>query len=258
VVVVVGPDADIAGEIFWIRRLSANATPAARLIRADVSGSLAPFSYIIFAHTGGIPLAAIEDPTLIKVAARAVGRTMRRIHQIPAPAFGRPSPADRWPLHGWQEVLRVWLEQSSALQYAADWLGPPLLADVLAQTLEHADIVCVEPRMIHGAIGPQRVLVSTGESIQLEVISRPGALIAGDPLLDVAQALLPTQTPAFRQGFLEGYAAAGPLDPAQRQKLRRLGIVALLEAAARSQDPELLARLPVLVSAEMAHLAQSA
>ncbi len=256
VVIVVGPDADIAGEIFWIRRLTANTMPVARLIRADVSGSLAPFSYIILAHIGGVPLAAIEDPTLIKVAARATGRAMRRIHQIPAPAFGRPSPAERWPLVGWQEILRVWLAQRMTLQYAADWLGPQVLAEVLVHTLEHADLACVEPRMLHGAIGPQRVLVSTGESIQLEIVTRPGTLIAGDPLLDVAQALLPIQPPAFRQGFLEGYASAGPLDPVQRQKLRRLGILALLEAAAHSQDPELLARLPTLVSAELALLTQ--
>ena len=251
VVVAIGPDADIAGEIAWLRALATRSLPAARIIHADLSGTLAPFSYVILAFAGGIPLASVEDPTLVKVAARAAGRALRRVHQIPAPAFGRPSPADRWPLHGWRETLRGWLEESAALQFAADILGPQLLAEVFNATLDHADIACNAPRMIHGALSPQRVLVTTGESIQLEQLFRPGTIIAGDPLLDVAQALLPTQPPSFRQGFLEGYAAVGPLDPSQRQKLRRLGILARIEAAARSSDVALRERLPMQITVEL-------
>ena len=106
--------------------------------------------------------------------------------------------------------------------------------------------------MIHGAVGPGRAVVTLGESVQLEALARPGELVGGDPLLDLAQGLLPSRPPAFRQGLLEGYAAAGPLDPGQRTRLRRLGLIALIADAATcpGSDPA----LPDRVAAELAAL----
>jgi Ser/Thr protein kinase RdoA (MazF antagonist) len=254
VIVVIGSDADIAGELYWLRMLATRNLPASRLIHADLTGTIAPFSYLIVAYIGGEPLHFIADPALIKIAARATGRVARRMHQIPAPAFGRPSPADRWPQAPWPSILHTWLEQDALLERAADWLAPDLIAAWMAATVDHPDLVETEPRIIHGALGPAAALVSTGESIQLELLIRPGTLISGDPLLDVAQALSPLHPPAFRQGFLEGYAAVGPLDPTQRLKLRRFGMLCLVRDTLIRQDASELAQLSDIVAAELRHL----
>jgi aminoglycoside phosphotransferase (APT) family kinase protein len=254
IVVAIGPDADIAGEAYWLRMLATRNLAAPRLIRADLSGVVVPFSYLVLAFVGGVALNTLAEPALIKIAARAAGRMVRRMHQIPAAAFGRPSPADRWPLDQWPQTVRAWLDTSGTLQVAADLIGADLLAALFAATLEHADFTCTEPRILHSAIAPARIIVTSGESIQLEVLTRPGPIIAGDPLLDVAQALLPIHPAAFRQGFLEGYAAAGPLDAQQRMRLRRLALLALLHHTIQRQDAQLLVELPGVISIELAIL----
>ncbi len=71
--------------------------------------------------------------------------------------------------------------------------------------------------MIHGAVEPSRALVTVGESVQLEALTRPGEIVGGDPLFDLAHATLPRHPAAFQQGLLEGYSAAGPLAPEQEE-----------------------------------------
>ena len=140
---------------------------------------------------------------------------------------------------------------TEALTLATHTFDSETYAALLAATLEHPDLACETPCLLHGAIGPARILVTSGESIQLEALTCPGPIVAGDPLLDVATALLPSQPAAFRQGFLEGYAAVGPLDQSQRLRLRRLGVLAMLANAATQPDPAILANLPALVRSEL-------
>jgi Phosphotransferase enzyme family len=237
VVLVVGADADMAGELFWLRSLAARNLPVPRLIAHDLSGADVPFCYIIQGYVSGALIGAQEDDALARVAARAVGRIVRRMHQAPAPGFGRPSTTGRWLTLGWPSVLRIWLDQAGILGACADLLGPALLGELLAETVDHPELACDEPRMLHSALGPCCARITPGEHIQLEALVRHGPLVAGDPLLDVAMALLPTQQAPFRQGFLDGYAAVGPLDPAERLRLRRYGLLALMSAL--QQAPEL-------------------
>jgi hypothetical protein len=251
VVLVVAPDADIAGEVFWLRAMATRSLPAHRLVTHDVSGLRVPFSYAILNFLGGAALGEQHDEALIRVAARAVGRAARRAHQISAPGFGRPTAAGRWPTLDWPGTLRAWLEGRGALALAADLLDNDTVEALVAATLEHPDLQCEQPRLLHGALSPARARVTAGESIQLEALTRPGPIVAGDPLLDVALALLPGHPAAFRQGFLEGYAAAGPLEHDQRIRLRRLGLLALLADAAEHPSAERLGRLPALVQAEL-------
>lgn len=251
IVIVIGPDSDLAGEIFWLRTMATRNLAAHRLIAHDQTGTYVPFSYAIVSFLGGGPLANTSDPSLMRVAARAVGRTVRRAHQSPTPGFGRPTPSGRWLNASWTEVLRAWLDNTGALTLATQLLDSETHAELMAATLDHPQLACEAPVLLHGAVGPNRALVTAGESIQLEALTRPGPLIAGDPLLDVATALLPSQPASFRQGFLEGYAAVGPLDHSQRVRLRRLGMLVMLADAATTMEPATLAMLPALLNSEL-------
>ncbi|MDZ4718409.1 MAG: phosphotransferase [Roseiflexaceae bacterium] len=251
IVIAIGPDADLAGEIFWLRTMATRNLAAHRLISHDQSGARVPFSYAILSFLGGAALVNTADSALVRVAARATGRTLRRAHQVIAPGFGRPTPSGRWLSNSWPMVLRAWLDSTEALTLATHTFDSETYAALLAATLEHPDLACETPCLLHGAIGPARILVTSGESIQLEALTCPGPIVAGDPLLDVATALLPSQPAAFRQGFLEGYAAVGPLDQSQRLRLRRLGVLAMLANAATQPDPAILANLPALVRSEL-------
>lgn len=254
IVLVTAPDSDMAAEVFWLRALQEKHLPVTRLISHDLSCTTVPFSYALTAFVGGVLLSTIDDEPRMRVAARQLGRTLRRSHQIAAPGFGRPTQTGRWPRQDWRTALEGWLARAGVLEQAQEILGESMLAAVRAATLEHPALECGDARVIHGAVAPSRAIVTTGDAIQLEALVRPGQIVGGDPLFDLAHALLPHHPAAFRQGLTEGYAAVGPLDPAQRQRLRRIGLLVLLADTLQRDDSGLLARLPALISTELAAL----
>jgi hypothetical protein len=99
------------------------------------------------------------------------------------------------------------------------------------------------------------VIVTVGETMQLEALTRPGELVGGDPLFDLAHGLLPRHPATFRQGLLEGYSASGPLDAEQEGRLRRLGLLLLAADTLENGDAAALARLPNEIVAELRELA---
>jgi Ser/Thr protein kinase RdoA (MazF antagonist) len=254
VVLVIAPDVDAAGELFWLRALAGRRAPVPPMIAHDLSATQVPFGYLVLGYATGTPLAEVADDARMRVAARQIGRAVRRMHQAPAPGFGRPAPSGRWPSASWEATLQAWLARTGALEAAHSYLGDELYAAFEQATVGHPDLACEEARVLHGAVGPSCALVTASESIQLEALVRPGAIVAGDPLFDLAHALLPHQPQAFRGGFLEGYAALGPLDPRQRLRLRRLGLLALLAHAAQHPAHQ-SERIPALVAAELELLA---
>lgn len=239
IVLVLATQGDLAAEVCFLRSMALKNLPAPRLIAYDLSAGRLPCTYALLSHVAGVPLDRVDDQTLQRVAGRGVGRTLRRLHQCEAPGFGRPDPGGRWPQQSWHEALLDWLGRRMALSRAEGLLGPDLAGQLRAATLDHADLAWTRPCALHGAAAPPCVLVTVGESVQLEALRRPGDMVAGDPLFDVAQALLPHHPPGFRQGLLEGYSGSGPLDLCQERRLRRLEL--LLWAAAELERPDVAA-----------------
>jgi hypothetical protein len=101
-----------------------------------------------------------------------------------------------------------------------------------------------QPCVIHGAVEPARAIVTIGDTVQLEALTRPGELVGGDPMFDLAHGLLPRHPAAFRQGLLEGYGAAGPLDAQQEGRMRRLSLLLLAADTLQHGDRAALERLP--------------
>ena len=77
------------------------------------------------------------------------------------------------------------------LARAAEALGAEQLEALRAATLDHPALECERSYVIHGAVEPARVLVTIGETTQVEALTRPGEIVGGDPLFDLAHALLP-------------------------------------------------------------------
>jgi hypothetical protein len=127
---------------------------------------------------------------------------------------------------------------------AAEVLGADALAALWAATLDYPSLAVERPCLIHGAVEPARALVTVGDSAQLEALTRPGALIGGDPLFDLAHGTLARHPAAFRQGLLEGYCTAGPLAPEQEQRLARLRLLLHVADTLWRAEAEEIARLP--------------
>lgn len=225
IVLVLATQGDLAAEVFFLRSMALKNLPAPRLIGYDLCPGRLPCTYALLSHVSGGPLDAVADQTLQRVAGRGIGRSLRRLHQCEAPSFGRPGPGGRWAPLGWHEALLDWLGRRMVLTRAEGLLGPELAGSLRAATLDHPDLVWTQPRALHGAVRPACALVTVGESIQLEALHRPGDLVAGDPLFDLAHALLPQHPPGFRQGLVEGYCGSGPLDLGQERRLRRLELL---------------------------------
>jgi len=243
VVLVIAPDGDLAAEVFFLRMLAGKFLPVPRLIAHDLTCTLAPFTYAIESFAGGAPLDLLDDGPLVRVAARQIGRTLRRAHQIAAPGFGRPTTSGRWPARGWSEALAAWLAQGEMPARAVEVLGASTMTTLRAATLEHPSLIVERPCLIHGAVEPARAMVTVGDSAQLEALTRPGALVGGDPLFDLAYGTLPRHPATFRQGLLEGYCAAGTLAPEQEQRLRRLRLLVHVVDTLWRAEGQAMARL---------------
>jgi aminoglycoside phosphotransferase (APT) family kinase protein len=222
----IAPEIDLAREVSFCKAMAAERLPAPRLIQHDLSRTLIPAGYVVETYFGGTNAAAVEDAALLRALARQAGRALRRLHRVPAQGFGQPTATGRWSARSWQGALTLLHAASGAAVYGALLFSAEQWAAVRAATLEHADLMLEQPRMLHGALRPEHVLCTIGEHVQLEALVDPGALVGGDPLYDLACGLLPTLPPAFRSGLLEGYTAVGPLGAADQRRLLRLQLLA--------------------------------
>jgi hypothetical protein len=254
IVLAIAPEGDLAAEVFFLRMLAGKFLPVPRLIAHDLSCTLVPFTYAIESYSGGASLDRLDDGPLVRVAARQVGRTLRRAHQLAAPGFGRPTTTGRWSTRGWGAALAAWLAQRETPARAAEVLGADGLAALRAATLDHPSLALERPCVIHGAVEPARALVTVGDSAQLEALARPGAIVGGDPLFDLAHGTLPRHPAAFRQGLLEGYSAAGALAPEQEQRLRRLRLLLHVADTLWRGEADAVGRLPDEVAAQFSVL----
>jgi hypothetical protein len=255
VVLVIAAEGDLAAEVFWLRALAASNLPIPRLIAHDLSCGVVPFTYAVESYVGGAPLDRLADEPRSRLVARQAGRTLRRAHQISAPGFGRPTVTGRWPARTWRDALQGWLERHDLRARAEEALGAEPATALFDATLDHPALACERPSTIHGAVEPSRAIVTVGETTQLEALTRPGELVGGDPMFDLAHGLLPRHPAAFRQGLLEGYTAAGPLAPEQDERLRRLSLLLGVADTLAAGDTAALARLPEQVAATLDALA---
>lgn len=249
VMLVIAPQGDLAAEVFWLRSLATAHLSVPRLIAFDLERTLVPFTYAVESYVCGTALDRLADGPLMKVAARQIGRTLRRAHQIGAPGFGHPTANGRWPARTWKAALREHLLRHDLFVRAVDVLGTEQSSAFWAATLDHPALHCEQPRIIHGAMEPARAIVTVGDNVQLEALTLPDELVAGDPLFDIAHALLPHHPASFRQGLMEGYLVAGPLSPEQEQRLARLTALLTVAHALRHADQGMLEQLPGAVAA---------
>jgi aminoglycoside phosphotransferase (APT) family kinase protein len=245
VVLVINPNEDLAGEICFLRQLADKHLTIPRLIHYDLSTTVTPFTYALVNYMSGIPLSSLDpqDPQ-IRIAARQVGRTLRRIHQTNAPGYGRPQVNGRWPHQSWRAALGHWLTVHDTRTRAQELFPENLLQAFWQATYEHPSLQIHSPKMIHGAIDPDHVLVAVGENIHVEGITQPSNLIGGDPLFDLAYATLPKHPALFSQGLLEGYNVAGLLDEQQLERMRRLQLLIEVVDTLWQADPIRCEALP--------------
>jgi Ser/Thr protein kinase RdoA (MazF antagonist) len=221
----VAPEDDLGAYVSFTRTMSGQRLPSPRIIQRDLSRTLVPFAYSLESFVPGCPATALGEEHLLRGAGRQAGRALRRMHRISSPGSGRPNAAGRWPFQPWRTVLR---------QIDAALAPPPVDALVFGEAeraaveslLSDPRLEIAQPHLIHGAFGPAAVRCTAGVHVQLEAIVEPGRWVGGDGLFDLACGLSPAHPAAWRDGLLEGYCAAGPLSPAEQERLPLLQLLA--------------------------------
>jgi Ser/Thr protein kinase RdoA (MazF antagonist) len=221
----IAPEDDLAAHVFFLRTMSGQQVPSARLIQRDLSRTLVPFAYTVESFVPGVPATALREGALLRGAGRQAGRALRRMHRIGVPGTGRPNPAGRWPQQRWPVALR---------QICAQLAPPPLDTLVFgeaeraaaAAALADARLDVSQPTLMHGAFGPGAVRCTAGDHVHIEAIVEPGRWVGGDGLFDLACGLCPIYPQPWRDGLLEGYCAAGPLSAAEQERLQPLRLLA--------------------------------
>jgi aminoglycoside phosphotransferase (APT) family kinase protein len=220
----IAPEGDLAGAVHFGRVMASQRLPAARIIHADMTCSLVPFTYIIEGYVCGTGIDLIDAPHLVRAAARQVGRLLRRMHRVSAAGWGRPNRNGRWALSNWRAVLGS-LHAMLAPASVEALLFNETERIAIATLLDHPTLVVTEPRLMHGALSPHVACCTVGEHVQLEALTDPGWSVCGDGLLDLAWGLNPTFRPEWREGLFEGYNALATLSAAETERLRLLRLL---------------------------------
>ncbi len=226
VILRVSPEDDLAAHVAFLRGLALEGIPGARIIQRDLSKALVPFAYTVESFVAGQTAAELSDPHLLHSLARQAGRALRRLHRQRMPGAGRPTISGRWPRLSWRHVL-IAIGQRLAAAPLMQLVFTPEEAQHLALIMRDSRLDCPAPTLIHGDFGPQAVRCTVGgQHVHLEAFEEPGWFISGDGLFDLAFGLRAHLPAAWREGLYEGYCSAGPLSPAEAERLQLLRLLA--------------------------------
>lgn len=256
----VAPEDDLAGYVHLMRMLSGHNLPSPKIIQRDLSRGLVPFAFTLETYVPGITADQLPDGPLLRGAARQAGRALRRMHRITAGGAGRPTPSGRWPQQTWHTVLRqIGRRLASAPSDVLIFSATERTA--VAAILDNPILDCKHPMLIHGNFSPHTIRCTAGENVHLEAFIDPGFYVGGDGLYDLACGLSPSYPVAWREGLLEGYQSAGPLNPDEQQRLPILQLLANYWSAChryiRAEPHEEAHAEAIRLIAELAAQAQS-
>ena len=227
--------ADVCAREAALFRLVRDWVLVPELLWADSSGSSYERPYAVMTFVEGVPLTAgLRDaPAAI---GRAVGETLAAIgtHTFPQAGFFRPDLAARDRPEG-QRLPFLEHAERCLDGGAAARLGDPLADEVRAFLRRHAAYLPAEPRpaaLVHGDYHEGNLLLRRADDRWRVVAVLDWELaFAGPPLVDLSILLrwADRWPPAFEQGMVAGFTAAGGALPADwKRTIRVLNLVTLV------------------------------
>lgn len=225
VTVVFAPSEQLAAEVVFLRVCALKQLPVPRVIHVDFSYNFLPVGFVVYNHVVGTLVSAIADVSLQRMAARQVGRTLRVMHTLPMQGWGWPAPSQKWELHDWRSALQHWFRDTTVVAQLQSRVARQLMQRFWQEIILDDITKNSQPMCLHGDLQMQHVYATVHSHVQLEGIVRPGMIVAGDPMFDLAATMRVGTTLAFRQGVIEGYTAIVPLHPAEINRIKRLAIV---------------------------------
>jgi aminoglycoside phosphotransferase (APT) family kinase protein len=211
------PSFEFVQEMSLTERLHNAGIPVSEVLFNDLTRVEFRLDYQLVREARGRPLNAIENPETQFIPDAILqdwGRTLARVHQIPATGAGLLNPRSlgegriEGVLSNWNEYLVLNLEQHLALCVTAGALSPeaaPAITDVIHRGILRLQRTPVS--LLHGDPGHHNIFAE-GDRISA-IIDWEDAL-AGDPIFDIA--FWGTFVRDYlREPFLRGYREITPL-----------------------------------------------
>lgn len=225
VIVAFAPVEQLVPEVYLIKMAATKHLPLPHLLKHDVSFTSLPVAYSVYSYIAGVSLHTVEDEVMQRVAAKLVGRTIRSLHLISAHGLGAPQVSGKWSSRAWHAVVQQWLAEQGYYERLLELLGPRLLGQLLDYTTKHASLQQFESSVLFGGIERQSVMVLVHGNIQVEGLIRPGRIVAGDAMFDVASSMRASLGAGFRQGFIDGYTMHAPLVSDEVLRIKRYALL---------------------------------
>lgn len=212
----------MVGEIVFLRQAALKKLVTPQIIVADISYNLIPVGVLVCAHTAGVPLCDVSDEPMLRIGARQVGRQLRILHTQPMPGWGAPSILQKWESADWRGALQHWVNQTTAVTEFGAGALHDAMQRVWHELISDDYLRDLSPVCLHGDVTCHNVYVTVHSHVQLEGIVRPGMLVAGDAMFDLACVMRGHVVPALRQGVVEGYTATLPLRSEEIARIKRM------------------------------------
>lgn len=224
-VVVFAPGELLAGEIVYLRQCAQKRLAAPQLISADISYNLIPVGVLVYTHCVGSTLCDVQDETMYRVGARHVGRLLRSLHTQPMPGWGAPTMRNTWDHTSWRDALKHWMFAQTPIQELASPAMQTANFRIWHELISDDYLRTITPVCLHGALSCQHMMVTLHSHVQLEGLVRPGMIVAGDAMFDLASVMRGAVALPLRQGIIEGYTASVPLRSDEISRIKRLTVL---------------------------------
>lgn len=215
----------LASEIAFLRQSAIKKLTTPQIITADITYNLIPVGVLVCTHNAGVSLCDLEDETMQRIGARQVGRLLRSIHTQKMPGWGAPSVMNAWDMPNWRDALRKWLNMVTPIQDYTSTAMKTATYRLWHELISDEYLASVQPVCIHGDVECQNIYVTIQNHVQLEGLVRPGFLVAGDAMFDLASIMRGSVSVAVRQGVIEGYTSTIPLRTDEVARIKRLTVL---------------------------------
>lgn len=226
----ISPYYGLFAELSFFRRAKSAGLPVPSILVADTSKKLIPHDFYVAEWIRGKAPDELRDGDLYDCAF-ALGRMFVRLHKVRTNGYGFPKPDGGWSHPSWDRALRDFVRRETSPSRIRRLFGRNV-AGLIRDIILDRRMTVRRPSLIHGDAGEDQFVVERkGSSWRVKGILDPSDYISGDPMADVASAMITWNKEAYRRGFYDGYVASRALDEHERYRLRRLLFVSQAWAA---------------------------
>lgn len=216
----ISPRYSLYTEIYFFQKAKKAGFPVPKVIVVDTTKKLIPYDFHITEWVDGETPDEFRGKDLYACAFE-LGRMFARMHKVHTNGFGFPKPNGKWSHQSWSSALRDFIYRETSPNQIQKLFGKRV-ANVAHKVIKDKKMEIESPALIHGDTGEDQFVVEKKDKWIIRGILDPSDYIAGDPMADIAGAMITWNKKSYRSGFYDGYVSVHKLDENEVYRLNRL------------------------------------